>query len=205
MTNYYTKTPNWIGVLLLGFYCYLSIRYINNIQYFGLLDNMNLLFHEAGHFVFMLLGEFMSILGGSILQIVIPLLFLGYFALKMDWLAMSFVLVWLATNLFYVATYIADSQEMALPMLIDGMTHDWNYLLIETNLLRFDDEISTVVRIFGWSCMVGGIGFATFGVFKNKTRGQILTFKEKNYNVGNVHAGNKLGKHLSSPRVNKKI
>lgn len=37
-----------------------------------LLDNVNLVFHEAGHVIFALGGEFIGILGGSLMQVLIP-------------------------------------------------------------------------------------------------------------------------------------
>ena len=45
-----------------------------------LIDGVNLLIHEAGHIVFRPFGEFMMIAGGSLFQVIMPLLFVGYFA-----------------------------------------------------------------------------------------------------------------------------
>ena len=43
---------------------------------------INLPFHEAGHLLFMPLGRFMAILGGSLGQILMPLICLGTFVVK---------------------------------------------------------------------------------------------------------------------------
>ena len=44
-----------------------------------LIDGVNLLIHEAGHFVFRPFGEFMTIAGGSLFQVLMPALFVCYF------------------------------------------------------------------------------------------------------------------------------
>ncbi|MFN2493443.1 MAG: hypothetical protein ABR501_11240 [Pyrinomonadaceae bacterium] len=43
-----------------------------------LIDGVNLLIHEAGHLFFRPLGEFMMIAGGSLFQVIMPALFVGY-------------------------------------------------------------------------------------------------------------------------------
>lgn len=43
------------------------------------LKNVNIIFHEAGHTLFALFGNFLFTLGGSFLQILIPFAFAVYF------------------------------------------------------------------------------------------------------------------------------
>jgi hypothetical protein len=43
------------------------------------LHRVDLVFHEAGHILFIPFGSFMSILGGSLLQILVPLIFTAAF------------------------------------------------------------------------------------------------------------------------------
>lgn len=47
-----------------------------------IMSRVNLIFHEAGHVIFSPLGEFMAVLGGSIGQLMIPLLVLLAFLLR---------------------------------------------------------------------------------------------------------------------------
>ena len=189
---------------LLAFYGYLVYKYATDITYFGLLDNLNLLIHEAGHFVFMFFGEFINILGGTLLQLIMPLLFGGYFVLKKDWLAISFVLAWLATSLFHVATYVADAQEMALPMLIEGMTHDWNFLLIQTNLLEMDDSIAFVIRVIAWSCLMLAIALAGVELISKRPKGVEKKALPLSRLPVNFHYKSGLNASLSLPRKLKK-
>lgn len=44
----------------------------------GVLDGANFIFHEAGHVLFSLFGEFLGILGGSLTQVIIPVVCTGY-------------------------------------------------------------------------------------------------------------------------------
>ncbi|MCU0365459.1 MAG: hypothetical protein MUE93_07320 [Ignavibacteriaceae bacterium] len=57
----------------------LSAYWVVNRGEFGLLDNIDLVIHEAGHFFFMLFGKFIYTLGGTLMQIILPSIIAGYF------------------------------------------------------------------------------------------------------------------------------
>ena len=46
---------------------------------YGLMDNIDLVIHEAGHVFFSLFGKFIYTLGGSLMQLIIPLIIAGFF------------------------------------------------------------------------------------------------------------------------------
>jgi hypothetical protein len=48
------------------------------------MHRVDLVFHEAGHVIFVPLGCFMSVLGGSLAQVLMPLVVAGFFLLKHD-------------------------------------------------------------------------------------------------------------------------
>ncbi len=65
---------------------------------------INLPFHEAGHILFRIFGRFMSVLGGSLMQLIVPLICLTTFLLKTkDTFAASVSLWWLAESLMDLA------------------------------------------------------------------------------------------------------
>ena len=65
----------------------------------SVLHLINLPFHEAGHLLFMPFGRFMTILGGSLGQILMPLICLGTFVLKTrDSFGGSVALWWIKTK-----------------------------------------------------------------------------------------------------------
>ena len=109
---------------------------------------VNLPFHEAGHLLFMPFGRFMTILGGSLGQILMPLVCLGTFLLKTrDPFGGSVALWWTAENFMDVAPYINDARAMDL-LLLGGFTgkevdaHDWNNLLTMLGWLQYDHGLA---------------------------------------------------------------
>jgi len=99
------------------------------------LDYVNLAFHEAGHLFFGFLGQTIRVLGGTIMQLLVPGTLIAYFLLKQRQpLGAAFCLWWLGESLSYVATYMSDARDLALP-LVGGGEHDWTWLFYEFGLL----------------------------------------------------------------------
>ncbi|HEX7553132.1 MAG TPA: hypothetical protein VF378_06230 [Geothrix sp.] len=119
-----------------------------------LLDGVNLVFHEAGHPLFGILGwEPLTILGGTLMQLLVPLLVLGSFWLRRDALGTACAGVWSFENLLNIARYVADARAQLLP-LVGGGEHDWADLLGRWGLLAQDTAIGQVLRCVGWLGMV---------------------------------------------------
>jgi hypothetical protein len=136
-----------------------------------LVSDIDLAIHEFGHMLFMpfgipILGHTMVILGGSLTQVVFPLIFVGYFLQKnddgrrRDVFAAMVCLWWFGINLLDVAIYCADSRAGQL-MLLNGLTgqesdgHDWYNLLSGWGLLEHDTAIARWMRaISGLTCAV---------------------------------------------------
>ncbi|MBS0169712.1 MAG: hypothetical protein JSR62_05105 [Nitrospira sp.] len=121
---------------------------------------INLPFHEAGHLVFMPFGRFMMILGGSLGQILMPLICLGTFLMKTrDPFGGSVALWWTAENFMDVAPYINDARAMDL-ILLGGFTgkevdaHDWNNLLTMLGWLQYDHGLAKLAYGVGIGLML---------------------------------------------------
>jgi hypothetical protein len=133
-----------------------------------LLHGSLLIFHEAGHILFMPFGEFMMVLGGSLFQLMVPAFFVAYFAHRRDWYAASFAALYLAASFAGVALYIADARAGELPLLGgERSNHDWTFLLIELQMLELDTTIGWYVMriggLFFWVALAAGGYFAWFG------------------------------------------
>ena len=115
---------------------------------FALVDNVNLPIHETGHLVFSPFGELVTALGGTLFQLIVPAVFVGYFLRRRDQFAASVALWWVAENLWNIAVYVADAQEQALP-LVGGGEHDWAFILAELDVLQQDARIAAMVRFAG--------------------------------------------------------
>lgn len=122
---------------------------------------INLPFHEAGHVIFMPLGRFMTILGGTLGQILMPVICLGTFLVKTrDPFGATVALWWTAESMMDIAPYINDARALDL-MLIGGVTgketdgHDWNNILTMLNLLEWDHRLAHLTYNIGILLMFG--------------------------------------------------
>ncbi|QZZ23390.1 hypothetical protein J5X98_05670 [Leptothermofonsia sichuanensis E412] len=114
------------------------------------LHGVNLIFHEAGHVIFAIFGRFLHILGGSLMQFLVPAGIAGYFFFHRQLYASAVTLCWAAQNLWDVSIYIKDAQERALPLLGgEAVLHDWHFLLLDLNLLTQDQLIGNLVFWIG--------------------------------------------------------
>jgi hypothetical protein len=136
--------------------------------------------HEAGHVFFRLLGEFMGIAGGSLFQVIVPLVFFGYFVWNEKPFSASIVLFWVGNSILDVYVYANDAVVMQLPLLSgltgsEGGFHDWNYLLTETGLLASTPLVAKIIRFTGTLVIFAAIA----GSFLYAVKGEeILTDTE---------------------------
>jgi len=79
------KSFNFSRITLVVIISLYMFHYISSLSEWHFIDNINLIFHEAGHIVFMFFGEFIHILGGTLLQIIIPSIFSLYFYKNEEW------------------------------------------------------------------------------------------------------------------------
>jgi hypothetical protein len=121
---------------------------------FSLLDSVDLAIHETGHLVFGPFGEFIGFAGGTIMQLLMPMLFVVHFWRRGDRHAASVGVWWVAQNLGNIATYVADARAQELP-LVGGGEHDWAYLLGELGWMRRDVQIAHAVLALAVLLVVG--------------------------------------------------
>ena len=132
----------------------------------SLLHLPNLVFHEAGHVLFMPFGRFMTVLGGSLLQVLIPVICAVAFARQQqDWLGAAVCTWWAGENVVDLAPYIADARSLSLTLLggrtgaeVEG--HDWEYLLTAMGLLHRDVMLGQAARAIGILVMIAAIAWA---------------------------------------------
>lgn len=136
------KIKPWIASLILlpiGL-----ILIINKGEFIFVLDHLNLLFHEGGHGIFSFFGKFIYTLGGTLMQIIIPSLFIFYFFINHQKIRIQISLIYLAENLMNIGVYASDARAQKLPLIGKGTYHDWTYLLGKINLLEYDQFIGNV-------------------------------------------------------------
>ena len=145
----------------MGWYGFLNLQ---NPQRGLFMDNVNLIIHEAGHVIFRVFGEFVYFLGGSLMQILVPLVFSAYFWRSGQRFAACVTIFWTATSLLQLAVYVGDARAMELPLLGgEYVTHDWNWILTELGWLRLDKALAGMVYATGFLyTIVGVLGAAYF-------------------------------------------
>ena len=150
MTHGSRRAARLLLTLLLAAYGISCLRHPGE---FRIVDNINLPIHETGHLVFAPFGEFLTVAGGTLFELIVPAVFLGYFLTRRDRHAASVALWWIAENLWYIAVYIADARAQELP-LVGGGEHDWAYLLGEHGLMHRDIAIGHTVHMWGVALFV---------------------------------------------------
>jgi hypothetical protein len=116
------------------------------------LDSLDLPIHEAGHLVFAFGGETLTILGGTLMQLLVPLAFVVALWRQGDRHGATVPLWWMGQNCWNISVYIKDARAQELP-LVGGGEHDWALLLGQAGWLARDQVIG------GW------VYFAGFGLY----------------------------------------
>lgn len=137
----------WIGtIILLPIIIYLILH----IGDFLLIDYLNLLIHEGGHGVFKIFGGIIYTFGGSLMQIIIPSMFVVYYLITKKKFLVQLFLIWLGENFFNISIYAKDARTRKLPLLGGNKVyHDWNYLLTKIGLLDYDYLIGNIFIALG--------------------------------------------------------
>ena len=150
-----SRPLRWAGVALLALW---AVSIVRDPDAWRFIDGVNLLLHEAGHPLFGFFGEFLTVLGGTLVQLLFPLAFAAYFHRSEQPFAAAVSLAWAGENLFNVARYAADARARALPLVGgDDAGHDWAYLLARTGLLESDQAVAQSLRIAGSLLLLGAV------------------------------------------------
>ena len=140
------------------------------------LDLVDLPIHETGHLLFRPFGEVMMVAGGSLFQIIVPAVFVGYFIWHEKNYSAAVVLFWVGQSVLNVFVYANDAAAMQL-VLTSGLTgsegsfHDWNYLLTETGLINSTKTVANFIRLLGTLIILAaGIGAVYYSFYpQNET------------------------------------
>ncbi len=134
--NRFDKYRKWIPSLIIF---PIALYWTLNRGEYTLIDNVNLVIHEAGHLFFRLFGKFIYTLGGTLMQIILPSLIVWTFLKNNYRTGVQFSLLWLGQNFINISVYAADAQARKLPLLGGKKVyHDWHYMLTELGILEYD-------------------------------------------------------------------
>lgn len=136
---------------------------------------VSLPFHEAGHILFSPFGDFMTVLGGSLAQVLVPAICaIAFLTTSFDPFAAALCVWWTGENLLDVAIYIDDARSLNL-VLLGGHTgaevegHDWEHILQSLGALHLDHRIAWTTHWLGAALMVAGIAAAALITMKGSS------------------------------------
>jgi len=131
--TYYGRAAAWVLVTIWGL-----VLAATNYQDESLMGSFMhaplLLIHEAGHVVFRPFGEFMTVAGGSLFQVLLPFgIGVAFLVKQRDPFGAAICLWWTGASMVDLSAYIWDALHPQL-ILTSGTTgedggHDWIYLL----------------------------------------------------------------------------
>jgi hypothetical protein len=136
--------------------------------------------HEFGHILFRPLGEFMTLLGGSLFQVLLPLIFGGIFVVKnRDPFAAAVMLWWAGVAVMDVAPYVYDAFKPQHVLLTgrtgDNGAHDFIDVLGDLGLLHKAQPIGRGVHAFGFLVMVTALAWGAWIAWQQYRRSRSST------------------------------
>lgn len=150
-------------LVLLPFHLYTPTRGFDLPNLLWLIHLILLYIHEAGHLLFSIFGKTMSILGGSLNQILVPIVWIV--VAKREGSSLSNVAIFFTgVSIVDVSIYVKDAEVALLP-LIGGLSiahHDWRNLLRSWEMLEYG---STIGEMLFWCGML----LCTLGIYQGVT------------------------------------
>jgi hypothetical protein len=136
-------------LLLLLLLAWNGWRVFTDEEYAGLFGGITFGVHELGHLVFGYFGEFITVAGGSIAQLLVPILAGALMLRQRDYFGLAAAGAWLSSSLVNLAAYVGDARALELPLVGLGPDpqHDWAYLLGHLDMLQYDRRIAAILRL----------------------------------------------------------
>lgn len=165
---FWGRVALWVAFFVWGWY-FILLDFRGNEIGNSFMHRVNLVFHEAGHVVFMAFGNFMMILGGTLGQLIMPLIVAGALILKnRDNFGGSIGLWWFGQSLMDCAPYINDARDLQL-MLLGGGTgadrpgmHDWENILNMLGWIQHERKIAWVFDALGTLTVIAALAWGGY-------------------------------------------
>lgn len=159
-------------LLLLWTFAFLRHGLDAGYLYGSFMHLVHIPFHEAGHVLLSPFGRFVSVLGGSLFQVAIPVVCAVAMLVKTsDPFGASVCAWWAGQSFMDLAPYIADARALRL-VLLGGKTgaevegHDWEYLLGTLGWLHRDTALGRGSFAVGGVVMAAALAWGAFVVWR---------------------------------------
>lgn len=135
---------------------------------------INLPFHEAGHILFLPFGQFMTVLGGSLMQVIVPAVCgVAFLVQQENRFGAAVCGWWMGESVIDLAPYINDARSLKL-MLLGGPAdevegHDWEAILTTLGWLHLDHSLARAAYVAGATLMTAALVWAAVLLLKRES------------------------------------
>ncbi len=165
-TEEWKKVSRGAGIAWIVFYLLFLAYALASRSGFLFIDYVNLIIHEGGHFFFSWFGYTIMVLGGTLGELLVPLLCGAFFWWRRETTAVAFCSFWFFENFLYTGTYMADARAGVLPLVGSG-EHDWEILFGQWGMLLRDQQIGGITRGIGWMGMLATVAWLAWRTQKD--------------------------------------
>ncbi len=152
----------WVRAPVLLWMAWILVRYWDSPWYSTLWQGIDLAIHEIGHVLWSPLGELMGFAGGTLTQLLVPVVAGAVLYRQRDWFGVAIAVCWLGINCFEIVEYAGDALTRRLPLVSPTTAapeHDWTYLLSRLGILDHTDAVAAGWQWAGRLIMSVGVLF----------------------------------------------
>jgi hypothetical protein len=153
----------------LGLGLFFGLLALSEPGFVFLLDHANLLFHEAGHPIVGLFSQRLEPYGGTLGQLVFPVVLAIHFWRTGRSLSLAASAIWFFESWLNIARYMADARTLELP-LVGGGNHDWNTIFSRWGVLQHDVTIATILQVNAWLGLIGVCVWVCWRYWQDRSR-----------------------------------
>jgi len=179
VSSFFAELDDWkpvsrpVAWFALSFYLLFFLYAAFDRSGFLFLDYANLAIHEAGHPLFAIfagsdqvgLGYVVMILGGTLLELIVPSACAAAFFFRREVTGVAFCLFWFFENFLYIGHYMATARTLDIQLVGSG-DHDWEILFSHWNILVHDQRIGYATQAAGWLGMLGVVAWFAWRSFE---------------------------------------
>jgi len=162
---FYGRCALYVAFVAWGLY-FVSLDLRGNEIGASVMHRINLVFHEAGHVLFMPFGHFMMVLGGTLGQLSMPVVAgVALLWTNRDAFGASLALWWLGQSMMDCAPYINDARDLQLVLLGGGTgadrpgMHDWENILLDLGMIQHERKIALAADRLGELLLLLGLAW----------------------------------------------
>lgn len=159
--------PFFILMLFLGY------QVLFSYEHSSVFSPINLGVHEGGHLLFCYSNVTFCAFGGTLLQVLAPLFSVIILLRGREFFGVPFCMLWLSSNLFEIALYMADARTMELPLVTVGGGeggHDWNTIFGNLHILPYDTAIAHIVEAIAFLFVVSSLILCAYLILRMKSQ-----------------------------------